>query len=203
MRVSDDSIAASDGTFVESNPPTALRDAVGSRFDERSPSASVYHSTPSVSQVSLFEAPSEETESAVASPVPNSKPIESRVRGEDLLAIFAELTSEELQNVDDVGPSTAESVVSYFEENRDSLSELFKELAPVVPEAKKAGKLTGKSFCVTGSFEGVSRDEIHALIESHGGEVRSSVSGKLDYLVVGTDAGSKLEKARTLGVADI
>ena len=128
---------------------------------------------------------------------------ESHVRGEELLAIFAELTSEELQNVDDVGPSTAESVVSYFEENRDSLSELFKELAPTVPEAKKMGKLTGKSFCVTGSFEGISRDEIHALIESHGGEVRSSVSGKLDYLVVGADAGSKLEKARSLGVTDI
>lgn len=180
MRVSDDSIVASDGTFVESNPPA-----------------------PSVSQVSLFDTPSDETESAVAFPVQNLKPAESRVRGEDLLAIFAELTSEELQNVDDVGPSTAESVVSYFEENRDSLSDLFKELAPVVPEAKKVGKLTGKSFCVTGSFEGVSRDEIHAFVESHGGEVRSSVSGKLDYLVVGTDAGSKLEKARSLGVADI
>lgn len=94
-------------------------------------------------------------------------------------------------------------MVSYFEENRDSLSELFKELAPTVPEAKKEGKFTGKSFCVTGSFEGVSRDEIHAFVESHGGEVRSSVSGKLDYLVVGADAGSKLEKARSLGVTDI
>lgn len=128
---------------------------------------------------------------------------EARVRGEDLLAIFAEFTSEELQTVDDVGPSTAESVVSYFEENRDSLSELFKELAPTVPEAKKIGKLTGKSFCVTGSFEGASRDEIHEFIEVHGGEVRSSVSGKLGYLVVGEDAGSKLEKARSLGVETI
>lgn len=174
MRVSDDSIAAS---------------------DERSPNASI-------SQASLFGEP-EESE-VVEKPVAQSaKPAESRVRGEDLLAIFAELTSEELQSVDDVGPSTAESVVSYFEENRDSLSDLFKELAPAVPEAKKVGKLTGKSFCVTGSFEGVSRDEIHAFVESHGGEVRSSVSGKLDYLIVGTDAGSKLEKARSLGVSDI
>lgn len=94
-------------------------------------------------------------------------------------------------------------MVSYFEENRDSLSELFAELVPTVPIGKSGGTLLGKSFCVTGSFEGMSRDEIHAFIEIHGGEVRSSVSGKLGFLVVGSDAGSKLEKARSLGVPAI
>jgi DNA ligase (NAD+) len=137
-----------------------------------------------------------ENEGTSASPI-------SYVRGYDLLVIFAELASEELQSVDDIGPSTAESVVSYFEENHDALAELFAELAPVVPEAKKTGPFTGKSFCVTGSFENASRDEIHAFIEAHGGEIRSSVSAKLGYLVVGTDAGSKLEKARSLGVETI
>jgi DNA ligase (NAD+) len=53
---------------------------------------------------------------------------------------------------------------------------------------------------VTGSFERISRDGIHELIEQHGGEVRSSVSGKLDYLIVGSDAGSKKSKAEDLGV---
>lgn len=61
-------------------------------------------------------------------------------------------------------------------------------------------KLAGKSFCVTGSFEDISRDAIHTLIEENGGEVRTSVSAKLDYLVVGTDAGSKKTKAEELGV---
>lgn len=53
---------------------------------------------------------------------------------------------------------------------------------------------------MTGSFEGISRDEIHELIEKNGGEVRTSVSAKLDYLIVGTDAGSKKTKAESLGV---
>lgn len=53
---------------------------------------------------------------------------------------------------------------------------------------------------MTGSFEGISRDEIHDLIEQHGGEVRTAVTGKLDYLIVGTDAGSKKSKAENLGV---
>jgi len=53
---------------------------------------------------------------------------------------------------------------------------------------------------VTGSFDAISRDEIHELIEKNGGEVRTSVSAKLDYLIVGTDAGSKKTKAESLGV---
>ena len=53
---------------------------------------------------------------------------------------------------------------------------------------------------MTGSFEGISRDEIHELIEKNDGEVRTSVSAKLDYLIVGTDAGSKKTKAESLGV---
>lgn len=65
---------------------------------------------------------------------------------------------------------------------------------------KKETGLSGKSFCVTGSFEGISRDEIHALIEENGGEVRTSVSPKLDYLIVGNDAGSKKAKAEELEV---
>ena len=53
---------------------------------------------------------------------------------------------------------------------------------------------------MTGSFDGISRDEIHELIERNGGEVRTSVTAKLDYLIVGSDAGSKKPKAEILGV---
>ncbi len=53
---------------------------------------------------------------------------------------------------------------------------------------------------MTGGFEGISRDEIHLLIEENGGEVRTSVSSKLDYLIVGSDAGSKKTKAEELNV---
>jgi DNA ligase (NAD+) len=49
---------------------------------------------------------------------------------------------------------------------------------------------------VTGSFDSISRDKIHEMIENHGGEVRSSVSSKLDYLIAGENAGSKLAKAK-------
>lgn len=53
---------------------------------------------------------------------------------------------------------------------------------------------------MTGSFETISRDEIHEMIEKAGGEVRTSVTGKLDYLIVGENAGSKKSKAEDLGV---
>ena len=110
------------------------------------------------------------------------------------------LSPEELMQISDVGPSTAESFVTYMEENREMLAELFSELSPALPAVKTGGKLAGISFCVTGGFEGISRDEIHEIIEREGGEVRSSVSSKLDYLIVGSDAGSKLAKATELGV---
>lgn len=60
--------------------------------------------------------------------------------------------------------------------------------------------LVGKSFCVTGSFDDVSRDSIHELIEQYGGEVRTAVTGKLDYLIIGESAGSKKSKAESLGL---
>ncbi len=156
-------------------------------------------------QPSLFgDVPGGEGGAFPESSIP-SVPGATRANGADVLAVCAELSPEELQTIPDVGPSTAESVVSYFEENRDALEPLFAVLVPELPAVSipGAGPLSGKSFCVTGSFEGVSRDDIHAEIEAAGGEVRSSVSAKLDYLVVGTDAGSKLEKARLLGVAAI
>jgi len=120
--------------------------------------------------------------------------------GESILPLLKSFSGEELMQISDVGPSTAESLVTYLEENREILEELFDEVSPTLPALKDGGKFAGISFCVTGSFEGISRDEIHEIIESLGGEVRSSVSAKLDYLIVGSEAGSKLAKAQELGV---
>lgn len=74
-------------------------------------------------------------------------------------------------------------------ENRELVTNLFDQLLiPVESQKEKLiisseSQITGKSFCVTGSFDNMSRDQIHEMIESHGGEVRSSVSSKLDFLI--------------------
>ncbi|HRR57409.1 MAG TPA: NAD-dependent DNA ligase LigA, partial [Acidobacteriota bacterium] len=66
--------------------------------------------------------------------------------------------------------------------------------------ARPVRPLSGKSFVITGSLEGLSREQAKQLIEEHGGVVRDSVSRNIDYLIVGANPGSKLEKARSLGV---
>jgi DNA ligase (NAD+) len=70
------------------------------------------------------------------------------------------------------------------------------------PEAKIAaeGPLTGKTFVITGTLPGMSRDEASALIETYGGKVSGSVSAKTDFVLAGAEAGSKLAKAEKLGV---
>ena len=74
--------------------------------------------------------------------------------------------------------------------------------APLKPRAAEtsAGQLAGKTLVVTGTLDKYSREEIHALIEQHGGKAGSSVSKKTAYLVAGAEAGSKLAKAQSLGV---
>ncbi|MDP2103400.1 MAG: NAD-dependent DNA ligase LigA, partial [Candidatus Gracilibacteria bacterium] len=127
------------------------------------------------------------------------------------LDILFHLTYEELETIRDVGPIGAGSIVYYFEENHDMVRQLLGELTPTFPytagdQSQEGGvilSLAGQSFCVTGSFDTMSRDEIHALIEQHGGETRTSVTKNLDYLIVGRDAGSKKGKATDLGVTVI
>ena len=121
-------------------------------------------------------------------------------------AIFS-TTEEELLEMKDIWPETARAFVEYMQDNRELMERLFSKLDISIPEQilfpsewQMQGKLVGKSFCVTGSFESISRDSIHELIEKNGGEVRSSVSSKLTYLIVGSDAGSKKSKAEEIGV---
>jgi len=115
-------------------------------------------------------------------------------------------SAEELQNVDEVGPRIAESIAEFFsdEHNRQLVNDLRKAGLTLTGEKKEKGtKLAGKTFVLTGTLERYSRDEAKEMIEGAGGRVSGSVSKKTDYVVAGSDAGSKLDKARELGVTVI
>ncbi len=113
---------------------------------------------------------------------------------------------EELQNVNEVGPRIAESIVEFFSiaANR-KLVERLGEAGLAFKGAKKerGTKLAGKTFVLTGTLAKHTRDEAKKMIEDAGGRVSGSVSKKTDYVVAGADAGSKLDKAKELGVAVI
>jgi DNA ligase (NAD+) len=120
---------------------------------------------------------------------------------------FAKATEEELREVEEVGPKVAESIVKFFREpgNARVLEKLRK--AGLQFEQKKVrraeGKLAGRQFVLTGTLPHYSRDGAKRLIEEAGGRVTGSVSKKTDYVVVGADPGSKLDKAKSLGVKTI
>ncbi len=120
-----------------------------------------------------------------------------------LFEVFTSLTIDDLIHIRDIGPVSAEAIVDYFTDNAELVKSLLEQVKPKISLVRSGGALEGKSFCVTGSFESMSRDEIHAKIESHGGEVRSAISPKLTYLIVGSDAGSKLQKAQEMGVETV
>jgi DNA ligase (NAD+) len=115
-----------------------------------------------------------------------------------------EAKQEELEQVPEVGPKVAESIVEFFSEaaNRKLVKKLRE--AGVRPTAEKrevkSQKLAGKSFVFTGGLVNRSREEAGELVQQHGGKVSGSVSKKTDYVVVGTDPGSKYDKAKELGV---
>ncbi len=113
---------------------------------------------------------------------------------------------EELEEVNEVGPRIAESIVEFFgdEHNRKLVDDLRKAGLTFTGKKKEKGtKLAGKTFVLTGTLARHSRDEAKKMIEDAGGRVSGSVSKKTDYVVAGSDAGSKLDKAKELGVAVI
>src|SRR5271169_5448248 len=113
---------------------------------------------------------------------------------------------EELQNVDEVGPRIAESIVEFFSipANRKLIERLGEAGLVFKGKKKERGtKLAGKTFVLTGALQKYTRDEAKKMIEDAGGKVTGSVSKKTDYVVAGADAGSKLDKAKELGVAVI
>jgi len=115
-------------------------------------------------------------------------------------------SAEELEEVNEVGPRIAESIVEFFgdEHNRRLVSDLRKAGLTFTGQRKEKGtKLSGKTFVLTGTLARHTRDEAKKMIEDAGGRVSGSVSKKTDYVVAGSDAGSKLDKARELGVSVI
>jgi DNA ligase (NAD+) len=122
------------------------------------------------------------------------------------LASLANATTEELDDIPEIGLTVAESVRDWFDDegNRklcDRLraagvrTELAKQSSVQVDE-----RFAGKQFVLTGKMEGYTRDEARELIEARGGRVNSSVSKKTDFVIAGDDAGSKLDKATALGI---
>ena len=117
---------------------------------------------------------------------------------------LAAAKQEELEQVPEVGPKVATSIVEFFSEpaNRQLIKKLAK--AGVHPTAEKrevkSDKLAGKTFVFTGTLANRTREEAGAMVQQHGGKLSGSVSNKTNYVVVGTDPGSKYDKAKELGV---
>lgn len=113
--------------------------------------------------------------------------------------------AEVLLQVNDVGPIVAESILQFFGEphNRqviESMQQLGVQWPETAGKQAASGMLLGKTLVLTGTLPSLSRDAAQALIEAAGGKVSGSVSKKTHYVVAGSDAGSKLEKAQELGV---
>jgi len=117
---------------------------------------------------------------------------------------LAGASEEELAAIKEVGPTIAQSVVAFFrqEQTRRLLRKLKRAGLRMeeVEDSKRAGPLEGRRFVFTGSLEGYTRREAGELVRSLGGEVAGSVSSRTDFVVAGEDPGSKLDRARELGV---
>jgi DNA ligase (NAD+) len=127
----------------------------------------------------------------------------------DHLLDLQKFDEEALQNLEDVGPKVAGSVVQFFS-NRQNI-ELIKALEQIGLQLKNEkkdfttgdGTLKGQSFLFTGTLTKLKRSEAEEMVEQNGGTIVSGVSSKLNYLVVGEDAGSKLEKAKKINTVKI
>ncbi len=119
------------------------------------------------------------------------------------LSEFASFSLERLQELEDVGPKVAGSVYTFFhnDQNLQLINDLEKaglQCKNLKKDLQVAGNLSGKTFLFTGTLSKLKRSEAEALVEQNGGKLLSGVSSKLNYLVVGEDAGSKLEKAKKI-----
>jgi len=112
-------------------------------------------------------------------------------------------SEEELQEVRDIGPEVAQSIRRFFAErqNRRVVQRLLAAGVRPAPVERAKGPLVGKKFVLTGALATMTRPEAQRRIEARGGRVVGSVSKETDYVVVGAEPGSKLAKAKALGVA--
>ena len=112
-------------------------------------------------------------------------------------------SAEELERVNEVGPRVSQAIREFFDEsrNRDLVHRLEKAgLTMTAEKRKKTSQLEGLTFVLTGTLPNLSREDAKARIEAAGGRVSGSVSKKTNYVVAGEEAGSKLDKAKELGV---
>ena len=115
---------------------------------------------------------------------------------------------EDLQNLEDIGPKVGGSIYHFFR-NKDNIKMLqqLEKLGLKLKNEKKehatGGNLTGQSFLFTGTLPTLKRSDAEAMVEENGGTILGGVSSKLNYLVVGEDAGSKLEKAKKINSVKI
>ena len=121
----------------------------------------------------------------------------------DHLLQLQHFDEEALQKLEDVGPKVAGSVVQFFSNKENiqmikALGELGLQLKNEKKEFVSGGNLDGQSFLFTGTLSKLKRSEAEDMVEQNGGKIVSGVSSKLNYLVVGEDAGSKLEKAKKI-----
>jgi len=120
---------------------------------------------------------------------------------------LSKTTQESLESVFEVGPVVAESIYHFFAQPEnlaviDKLRSAGVNLSAKAA-ARRSGELQGKQFVLTGKLPTLSREQATAFIDQHGGRVTASVSQKTDFVLAGEDAGSKLDKARALGVTVI
>jgi DNA ligase (NAD+) len=117
---------------------------------------------------------------------------------------LATASAEQLMEVGEVGPKVAEGVLEFFSESANrKLIERLRAVGVNMKEERAApisAKFAGKSFVFTGTLVNRTREEAEALVTAHGGKAGGSVSKKTSYVIVGSDAGSKLAKAQSLGV---
>lgn len=112
-------------------------------------------------------------------------------------------TREQLESIDGLGPTIADEIVRWFTDpqHTTTLEHLLEHIiVEKIQATQTSKKLQGKTFVVTGTLQSLSRDEIKALILSHGGKVTSTVSKNTDYVVVGENPGSKYTEAQKLGI---
>ncbi len=119
----------------------------------------------------------------------------------DLVSIMKNISKEKLEKIKDIGPIVADSIYNWF--HKDSNIKLLEKLEKVcfkIEQEKIKKKLEGKTFVLTGALETLAREQAKEKIRELGGKTSSSVSKKIDYVVVGENPGSKYEKAKKLGV---
>ena len=131
----------------------------------------------------------------------------AKVLAENYQTLEALMQAEaaELQNIKDIGFVLANNIANYFanQQNKEMLNELQTYGVNTTYNVEKRTHhelITGKKFVITGTIEGITRDEIKETIEQFGGSTSDSVSSKTDVLIVGANAGSKLEKAQKLNI---